>query len=583
LKVWLARTLVAGSVMMPNVVNAWQDMIRIENHINKSGDARYDDLLVGHRSGATEGYGTWDTDYVFPAPWSGQWAPKITTKVDGHDLEVDRKPIDSVSKFESDLTVIIQDSQAITGTNKLGIYVYDTASTDFFDPQRHYVGEYKVYSNYTANAQEFLERKNLRELCTNANVIYEWMGPTNFVVNTTTNGTFDFGKYTQFCDWNQITSSKSGAGNGTNTIDGTAFDGSVITNYDSSAMIGLNANTGNYIDKYILTRTDNIGSVNVVTNDISGQDLTSTNIPLNNIKGSNAVEAIYSTLTYPLIVSSVGEGTNNPNGTLIMNYGANTNINMTANEGQHIQTIVQNNITNNFGGYGNYIKSTNFPVSNITASNNIKTTYETDLEQIVSSIFGNGTITPAETNYIAWNGNTNFSINANPNYEIADIKTNGASVGITAGLSNTNYTWNNITQNGTIEALFDSAYTTNGINKNWLRNHGITNTSDSVESQDPDIDGFNNLKEWICDTDPTNTPSHLQPLDLTNNSPIGVVVYDASTNSRYHIEENTNKLSSLDWREITNSLGNNSNLIFEVMNIGYTNNPSRFFRVNVRR
>jgi hypothetical protein len=125
-------------------------------------------------------------------------------------------------------------------------------------------------------------------LCTNVNLAYEWVGPTNFVVNTTTNGEFNTGKYTQFCDWNRLVSSSTSGG--TNTP-----NGSQIVNYDISTNVNLKANSGNYIDYYVLTTTDNTGLVSVVTNDFSGTGVTNTNVPIDHLKGSNSIYTVYGT------------------------------------------------------------------------------------------------------------------------------------------------------------------------------------------------------------------------------------------------------------------------------------------------
>jgi hypothetical protein len=50
--------------------------------------------------------------------------------------------------------------------------------------------------------------------------------------------------------------------------------------------------------------------------------------------------------------------------------------------------------------------------------------------------------------------------------------------------------------------------TTHGIRYSWLETHGIANTNDSVETEDPDGDGYNDLQEYFQGTDPKNANSH---------------------------------------------------------------------------
>ena len=277
-------------MLVPNQAKAWQDMVLIENHITKPGDGRADDLKVRHYSTAVEGYSGWpsDTDYVYPAPRAGSWSPKITTLVEGHTLDMDARPTNSATSFYATLAAVIQDNQAIQGTNRLGIYVYDDSIYDFFDPKRHYVGEYNVNSNYIANTNSFSEKKNLRDLCPTSNVGYVWNGPTNLNINTTNNGTYDFGTFILSCDWNQLASSSTG--NGTNNpAAGTAE----ILDYNTNKTVSLNAAQDNYINYYLLTRTGNTGDVSVTSNSC-GPAIASTNVAIDGIKGSNSIHAVYS-------------------------------------------------------------------------------------------------------------------------------------------------------------------------------------------------------------------------------------------------------------------------------------------------
>jgi len=295
---WLAIMTVGAVALLPREGKAWQDMIEIRNSINKGGaDARFDELKIGHYYLASEGLDSYDRLYSYPALWAGEWAPKITTQISGNDYDGELRSTNSVNKFESNLAAVIQDSQQIKGVTLLGINAYDTATYDFFDPKRHYVSEYVVFSNFIDNAiTDFCEKRNTRYICTNANVTYYWNGPTNLNIQTTTNGTFNFGKYTQFCDWNQLTSSSSG--NGSNS-----FSNSEIMDYNSSRTGTLNAATGGYVDFYVLTRTDNTGLVSVVTNDVSPRT-NRVELVLDNIKGSNAVFASYGAPSVTLTQSS---------------------------------------------------------------------------------------------------------------------------------------------------------------------------------------------------------------------------------------------------------------------------------------
>ena len=304
LKKFLGMGVLAGGLMLSNEAKGFQDYISINNRLKEE---RGHELGIGHYYKASEGYDSYDLDYLFPAPWAGQWVPRITTQVDGHELEGDLRPTNSVSKFEADLSAIIQDGNDIIGTNRLGVKAYDTTIYDGFDTNRHYIGEYWVYSNYTENGKEFLEKKNLRDLCPVVNTYYSWDGPNVGLLASETNeqGEIDFGKFIQSCDWNRLVSTKTGSG--TNS-----FEGNQVLPYNTNLIVTLAANVGSYVDYYVLTRTDNTGAVSIVTNDISGTTTTSTNVPLAGIKGSNSIHAEYAPLTYNLTVTSAPGNRGNP-------------------------------------------------------------------------------------------------------------------------------------------------------------------------------------------------------------------------------------------------------------------------------
>jgi hypothetical protein len=90
--------------------------------------------------------------------------------------------------------------------------------------------------------------------------------------------------------------------------------------------------------------------------------------------------------------------------------------------------------------------------------------------------------------------------------------------------------------------------TTHGIPFSWLTAHGITNTTDSVETEDPDGDRADNLNEFFAGTDPTNSASFLG-LTAFSNLPLpgatGTVVRWSSVAGKYYrLDRGTNLLIS---------------------------------------
>jgi len=130
--------------------------------------------------------------------------------------------------------------------------------------------------------------------------------------------------------------------------------------------------------------------------------------------------------------------------------------------------------------------------------------------------------------------------------------------------------------------------TTHGIPYSWLASYGITNRSDSVETENPDGDDLDNQEEYIAGTDPTSLNSCFL-IGITN-LPGQVIVRVPSilaTGSNYNlktryydIEQRTNLLTG-SWQTAPGYAGvfGNGNVI------AYTNTPqdrAKYYRAKVR-
>jgi hypothetical protein len=109
---------------------------------------------------------------------------------------------------------------------------------------------------------------------------------------------------------------------------------------------------------------------------------------------------------------------------------------------------------------------------------------------------------------------------------------------------------------GTVAGAGAIATTVHGIPLSWLASYGITNTADSVETNNPDGDSLNNLQEYIAGTDPTN-PNSCFSVVITNVAGQIVVRIPSiqatgsnySGRTRYYdIEQCTNLLSGATWQ-----------------------------------
>jgi formylglycine-generating enzyme required for sulfatase activity len=128
-----------------------------------------------------------------------------------------------------------------------------------------------------------------------------------------------------------------------------------------------------------------------------------------------------------------------------------------------------------------------------------------------------------------------------------------------------------------------NAATIHGIPYSWLGSYGITNTNDSVETENPDGDSLNNLQEYIAGTDPTNRNSCFY-VSITNSAGQVIVrvpsVQATDGKTRYYDIELRTNLMFGSWQPVpgyTNIPGD-GNLI-SCTNL--TQDPAKFYRVKV--
>ena len=126
----------------------------------------------------------------------------------------------------------------------------------------------------------------------------------------------------------------------------------------------------------------------------------------------------------------------------------------------------------------------------------------------------NGSVTPSGTVAVANGMSTSFVVEADSEYYVSQLYTNGSSVSGAAGLLVYTSSWNDVRADGTLQADFagiTNATATNGTPVPWLR-HYYTNEPD-VESLmqqaalDTDQDGLLGWQEYQAVTDPTDPAS----------------------------------------------------------------------------
>lgn len=204
------------------------------------------------------------------------------------------------------------------------------------------------------------------------------------------------------------------------------------------------------------------------------------------------------------------------------------------------------------------------------------TAFRLSLGKTITATAGShGSIAPAGLVAVPSGGTTNFVITPDPYWHIADVATNGTSVGAMPS-----FTWDNIVADGAISAAFDADLAAQGTPHWWLASFGWTNNFDTAETNNSDSDAFNNGQEYIADTDPTN-PASFFSITAVSNLPPWRVYFPSSADRVYSLGSSTNLLFSDQWSVVgaqSNQPGNGGTLWLSDTNETTSN---RFYRLKV--
>lgn len=152
-----------------------------------------------------------------------------------------------------------------------------------------------------------------------------------------------------------------------------------------------------------------------------------------------------------------------------------------------------------------------------------------------------GSIAPANPQ-VPYHSDQFFEIQPDPYFHIADVRTNGVSLGAAYGASTFSFIWGPVVSTGMLEVVFAENRAAHGTPEWWLATHGITNGFDAAEGADPDEDGIPTWQEYVMDTHPGIFASHLRvdSMEFARDGEDAVVGYiltwPASTGRVYDVE-----------------------------------------------
>ena len=256
---------------------------------------RGESLQLAHnpREEVEEGSDPRDLDYVYPAPWEGQWAPKPYSRIGTRDLISDCRPTNSLSDFHFRLAVIIQDGEPFVGTHSLSIKIGENSIYSYIPTNEHWIISYSYYTNYYVGGAARCSTRNLRELCPQPNEGFDWVPAYGMDLNIPSSaiGTNDevvFAEGVWHKEFNTLTVI-SGPGGTSSHEDTLTFA------YGTNCNVSLTADPGYALLQYALTLTDDIGNRTTTTN-ILAFPTNAVAVALHDLKGSNALYSSFAML-----------------------------------------------------------------------------------------------------------------------------------------------------------------------------------------------------------------------------------------------------------------------------------------------
>ena len=219
----------------------------------------------------------------------------------------------------------------------------------------------------------------------------------------------------------------------TNIINASAGQGGTITpqgnvsvNYGASQTFSFAAATGYYISD---VKVDNASQGAI------------TSYTFNNVTSGHTISAVFTAITFSLTGSAGSGGSISPSGTTTVNYGSDRTFTVIPATGFVISDIKVDNVS--LGPVSSYT------FNYVTADHNIEASFKTATCTLSANAGSGGSISPPGTTTMNYGTSLTYTLTPGTGYQISDLRIDGSSAGAVP-----TYTFNNISANHTISALF---------------------------------------------------------------------------------------------------------------------------------
>jgi hypothetical protein len=221
---------------------------------------------------------------------------------------------------------------------------------------------------------------------------------------------------------------------------------------------------------FIITPNPGYHTVSVILN---GVDLGPVQTVGSNFYSDHTISATFAIDTHTIAATAGANGSITPSGSVTVNHGASQTFAIAPNPGYHIADVLVDGAS--VGPVASYT------FTNVIANHTISATFAIDTHTIAATAGAGGTISPSGMVQVIHGGSQNFSIKANTNYVVKDVRVDGISVGPVAS-----YTFTSVITDHTISASFIADKTRIITDRNRVRVPPLRSSTFQVKlSDDP--------------------------------------------------------------------------------------------------
>ncbi|MFH1377209.1 MAG: hypothetical protein ABIH86_00465 [Planctomycetota bacterium] len=137
-----------------------------------------------------------------------------------------------------------------------------------------------------------------------------------------------------------------------------------------------------------------------------------------NVTVDHSISAVFAIDTFSITANAGANGSINPSGTLVVNYGVDQSFSIVPNIGYHITDVVVDGLS--------VSAVSSYSFTNITASHSISAVFAIDMFNIIATADANGSINPSGTQVVNYGDSMTFVIAPDSGYVVLDVVIDGS-------------------------------------------------------------------------------------------------------------------------------------------------------------